>query len=80
MIVSIRWEAVEEAATTAAVGRTGAGPWTRAPKQRREGADTLCLQFATGGGRAGAAGINHLAEADLDRFVEAFRSTFPNAS
>lgn len=63
--------------------RKSGGGWVvsvRAPKERREGADTLCLQFETGGGRAGAAGINHLAEADLDRFVEAFRNTFPSAT
>ncbi|MGB7406563.1 MAG: DHH family phosphoesterase [Pacificimonas sp.] len=48
----------------------------RAPVARRSGADDLCLQFATGGGRAGAAGINDLPEADLDRFIGAFRETF----
>ncbi|EMD84074.1 hypothetical protein [Pacificimonas flava] len=48
----------------------------RAPHERREGADTLCLQFESGGGRAGAAGINHLPRTDLDRFVAAFRTAF----
>jgi hypothetical protein len=48
----------------------------RAPLSRRSGADMLALQFETGGGRAAAAGINHLPESDLDRFLEAFRIAF----
>jgi len=48
----------------------------RAPISKREGADKLALQFETGGGRAAAAGINHLQIRDLDRFVEAFRKSF----
>jgi hypothetical protein len=36
------------------------------------GADTLCLRFETGGGRKAAAGINQLAEARLDAFIDAF--------
>ncbi len=48
----------------------------RAPLSRRTGADTLCLQFETGGGRSAAAGINQLPESDVDRFVEAFQSAF----
>lgn len=48
----------------------------RAPLAHRSGADTLALKFETGGGRAAAAGINHLPECDLDRFVEAFRTSF----
>jgi len=48
----------------------------RAPISKRAGADTLALQFETGGGRAAAAGINHLADCDLDRFLEAFRAAF----
>lgn len=44
----------------------------RAPLQRREGADTFCRQFATGGGRAAAAGINHLPRTELEGFIEAF--------
>jgi len=48
----------------------------RAPISRREGADTLALQFETGGGRAAAAGINHLPNNELARFVEAFRAAF----
>lgn len=48
----------------------------RAPLSKRSGADTLALQFDTGGGRAAAAGINHLSEADVPRFIEAFRKAF----
>lgn len=48
----------------------------RAPITKREGADTLCLQFETGGGRAAAAGINALKDGDVDRFIEAFQTQF----
>jgi len=48
----------------------------RAPLNNRNGADTLALQFETGGGRSAAAGINHLPEADLDRFIQLFRAAF----
>lgn len=48
----------------------------RAPISKREGADTLALQFETGGGRSAAAGINHLVAADLPRFIKAFRAAF----
>ena len=48
----------------------------RAPLARRRGADRLCLQFKTGGGRPAAAGINLLAKPDLDRFIKAFRDAF----
>lgn len=48
----------------------------RAPISNRMGADRLAMQFETGGGRAAAAGINHLRMSDLDRFVEAFRKAF----
>lgn len=49
----------------------------RAPITSRKGADTLAMQFETGGGRAAAAGINQLSGADLSRFVDAFRAAFP---
>lgn len=49
----------------------------RAPLSSRRGADTLCSAFETGGGRAAAAGINHLPDSDLTRFVTAFRAAFP---
>ncbi|MFK7829279.1 MAG: DHH family phosphoesterase [Congregibacter sp.] len=48
----------------------------RAPLNDKRDADTLCRQFPTGGGRAAAAGINELAEADLQAFIDAFSSTY----
>ena len=48
----------------------------RAPKQNATGADELCRQFATGGGRKAAAGINKLPSAELDAFTEAMQRQF----
>jgi hypothetical protein len=48
----------------------------RAPLVARSGADDLCSQFDSGGGRRGAAGINHLPESELGRFVALFFKTF----
>jgi len=48
----------------------------RAPLQDRNGADLLCRQFPTGGGRAAAAGINVLPAAQLDDFIRAFSRQF----
>jgi hypothetical protein len=48
----------------------------RAPRSNLDGADTLCRAFATGGGRKAAAGINHLPESDVERFVETFRQAY----
>ena len=48
----------------------------RAPINRREGADELCRQFESGGGRKAAAGINNLPEADVERFTQAFITQF----
>ncbi len=48
----------------------------RAPLEAPRGADALCRQFAHGGGRAAAAGVNLLAQADLERFVAAFGAAF----
>jgi len=48
----------------------------RAPINRREGADELCRQFNTGGGRKAAAGINQLPHADIDNFKAAFQKQF----
>lgn len=48
----------------------------RAPIVRREGADALCRQFETGGGRKAAAGINHLPETELARFLQTFNGAF----
>ena len=52
----------------------------RAPIVNRKGADTVCRQFATGGGRPAAAGINLLPEGDLEDFVRALRSVFDAGS
>lgn len=48
----------------------------RAPRNALRGADDLCRAFATGGGRKAAAGINHLPESDLVRFVSELRQTY----
>jgi hypothetical protein len=48
----------------------------RAPLNDKRGADTLCRQFATGGGRRGAAGINCLPEEHLGDFVAKFKSAY----
>lgn len=48
----------------------------RAPLENKQGADALCRQFPTGGGRAAAAGINALPADQLDRFVSAFASAY----
>lgn len=48
----------------------------RAPINRRDGADELCRQFDTGGGRKAAAGVNKLPLAELDRFKSAFEIQF----
>ncbi len=44
----------------------------RAPLTHRTGADQLCSQFETGGGRKAAAGVNHLPRSELDRFIAVF--------
>ncbi len=48
----------------------------RAPLSKKTGADELCRQFETGGGRKAAAGINHLPMEQHDAFLEAFRQAF----
>jgi single-stranded DNA-specific DHH superfamily exonuclease len=48
----------------------------RAPLNNKAGADEICSQFESGGGRKGAAGINHLPETDFDRFVNLFYSVY----
>lgn len=48
----------------------------RAPLNRREGADELCRQFESGGGRKAAAGINNLPESETARFTELFQQQF----
>ncbi len=49
----------------------------RAPLSSREGADALCRQFETGGGRKAAAGINKLPKTSLDAFIAAFKLAYP---
>ena len=46
----------------------------RAPLNNRSGADEVCRQFDTGGGRAAAAGINKLPHDELGRFIDALRA------
>jgi single-stranded DNA-specific DHH superfamily exonuclease len=48
----------------------------RAPVERPQGAGALCEQFAGGGGREGAAGIDLLSESDFERFVAALERSF----
>ncbi|MDX1775282.1 MAG: acetyltransferase [Desulfobulbales bacterium] len=48
----------------------------RAPLQNRQGADILCRSFATGGGRAAAAGINALPPEELENFFTKFDEVF----
>ena len=48
----------------------------RAPYNCKDGADELCRQFPTGGGRKAAAGINALAREELERFVGLFEKQF----
>ncbi|AKH19800.1 hypothetical protein [Sedimenticola thiotaurini] len=48
----------------------------RAPLTNKQGADELCSQFPTGGGRSGAAGINHLPIDRYDDFVTAFENRY----
>ncbi|MGD9946976.1 MAG: acetyltransferase [Desulfobulbus sp.] len=48
----------------------------RAPLATRQGADTLCRRFVTGGGRAAAAGIDALPQEQVDDFLTAFTEHF----
>ncbi len=48
----------------------------RAPLSNKTGADELCRQFETGGGRKAAAGINLLPESALATFSDAFEQQF----
>jgi hypothetical protein len=49
----------------------------RAPVAHPRGADALCRQFETGGGRAAAGGIDRLPAADLERFARALAAAYP---
>ncbi|TVO73473.1 DHH family phosphoesterase [Sedimenticola selenatireducens] len=48
----------------------------RAPLSKRSGADEVCGMFPTGGGRAAAAGINHLPLDSYDEFVVAMQKMY----
>ena len=48
----------------------------RAPLTRKKGADELCRKFATGGGRAAAAGINDLQADQLGEFIRQFTQQY----
>ncbi len=48
----------------------------RAPLEDKRDADTVCRQFESGGGRAAAAGINFLPQADVQRFIDALSATY----
>jgi len=48
----------------------------RAPLNNKTGADELCMQFPSGGGRKAAAGINALPTEMFDHFIDAFRHMY----
>lgn len=48
----------------------------RAPLENKTGADELCRQFPTGGGRKAAAGINKLPADQMGTFKDAFTQSF----
>ena len=48
----------------------------RAPLNNKKGAAALCMQFATGGGREAAAGINDLPAHMLAKFLDALKKAF----
>ena len=48
----------------------------RAPLLNKQGASKLCSQFATGGGREAAAGINDLPGDQLNSFIDKFEACF----
>lgn len=48
----------------------------RAPLNNKTGADELCREFATGGGRKAAAGINHLPDDQLQLFIDRFTARY----
>lgn len=48
----------------------------RAPLNNKRGADEICRQFDTGGGRAAAAGINKLPEDQLNHFMDTFSNFY----
>jgi len=50
----------------------------RAPLNNKQGADQVCIQFPTGGGRAGAAGINKLPHSQLENFITTLHKYYKN--
>jgi hypothetical protein len=48
----------------------------RAPLSNKVGADELCRQFPTGGGRSAAAGINDLPANQLNTFIDTFKQFY----
>ena len=48
----------------------------RAPKSNPFGASTICSQFATGGGREGAAGVNELPITELGKFIKTVQNHY----
>ncbi len=48
----------------------------RAPLENKIGADDICSQFPTGGGRKSAAGINHLPKDLLSVFIDKFNNYY----
>jgi hypothetical protein len=52
----------------------------RAPRSKPVGADAFCRSFASGGGRAAAAGINHLPAAELPELVRRLEEAFGKGS
>ncbi|NMP14778.1 DHH family phosphoesterase [Thalassotalea sp. Y01] len=50
----------------------------RAPLNNKQGADEICVQFPTGGGRAAAAGINALPEEQVETFITTLANYYKN--
>src|SRR5581483_1163231 len=48
----------------------------RIPSTSRVSAADFCRDFATGGGRKSAGGINHLPESDVEHFAARFQARF----
>ena len=48
----------------------------RAPLENKQGAGDICSQFETGGGRAAAAGVNHLPVTTLEKFIGTVESYY----
>jgi hypothetical protein len=52
----------------------------RAPLTNKQGADEVCIQFPSGGGRAAAAGINNLPQEMLKKFIDTMTQYYGNNS